>query len=243
MRKGKEEEKSVLYNLKPPFQGCDECEVCDSSCLRNVPFLESLPENEKQNLMMNSEHVRYRKGNYMFREGDSVKSICIILKGKVKLCKFDLDGREQIVGIFSDHETIWEGMLLENSHYPYSAVCLSDVSVCNIKQKDLIKILSDSNVAMKIIELLSKKLHDANERNMLLSTKSPKSRLAAFLIYREKQDHSGTVELKLEDIAASLSLRPETISRKITELESEGLIERSGKSSIKILDYYGLEEV
>jgi CRP/FNR family transcriptional regulator len=96
---------------------------------------------------------------------------------------------------------------------------------------------------MKIIELLSKKLHDANERNMLLSTKSPKSRLAAFLIYREKQDHSGTVELKLEDIAASLSLRPETISRKITELESEGLIERSGKSSIKILDYYGLEEV
>ena len=78
---------------------------------------------------------------------------------------------------------------------------------------------------------------------MILSTKDPKNRLAYFLLYREKRDHEESMQLKLEDIAASLSMRPETASRKLNELIKEGLIERVGKSCIKIIDYEGLESL
>ena len=77
---------------------------------------------------------------------------------------------------------------------------------------------------------------------MLLSTKDPKARLAAFLLYREKRDKEEIIELKLGDIAASLSMRPETVSRKIRELERENLIAKTGQSSIKLLDFQGLRD-
>ena len=134
-------------------------------------------------------------------------------------------------------------MLIEGSCFPYSAVCLVNVTVCIIYRADFINVLSDSSVALNIIAMLSRKLHDANERNMLLSTKDPKARLAAFLLYREKRDKEEIIELKLGDIAASLSMRPETVSRKISELIDEGLIKREGKSSIRIIDFEGLEEM
>lgn len=218
-------------------------EVARECSMENIPFLASMPEKEKTELLGKSEFKRIRKGSYLFHEGDNVDAIYIILKGKIKLTRYDAEGREQIVGIFAGNDTIWEGMLLEDSRFPYSGVSMINTYVCIIYRSDFVKALSDFHVALNIIALLSRKLHDANERNLLLSTKDPKARLAAFLLYREKRDHEETIDLRLEDIAASLSMRPETASRKIRELTDEGLIRRVGKSRIQILNYEGLEEV
>lgn len=217
--------------------------VAKECSTENIPFLASMPEAEKTKLIEKSELKRVRKGSYLFHEGDSVDAIYIILKGKLKLTRFDAEGREQIVGIFAKNDTVWEGMLIENSRFPYSGVSMVNTFVCIIYRSDFVKVLSDFNVALNIIALLSRKLHDANERNLLLSTKDPKARLAAFLLYREKRDHEETIDLRLEDIAASLSMRPETASRKIKELSDEGLIKRVGKSRIQILNFEGLEDV
>ena len=168
----------------------------------NIPFLASMPEEEKTKLLEKSELRRVRRGSYLFHEGDSVDAIYIILKGKLKLTRFDAEGREQIVGIFAKNDTVWEGMLIEDSRFPYSGVSMVNTFVCIIYRSDFVKVLSDFHVALNIIALLSRKLHDANERNLLLSTKDPKARLAAFLLYREKRDHEETIDLRLEDIAA-----------------------------------------
>jgi CRP/FNR family transcriptional regulator len=96
---------------------------------------------------------------------------------------------------------------------------------------------------MNTIILLSKKLHDANERNMLLSTKDPMARLAGFLLYRVDRSIDDDVVLKLDDIAASVSLRTETVSRKLREMEREGLIERLGHARIRVLDRDSLKEI
>ena len=217
--------------------------VAKECSIENIPFLASMPEKEKSEIIEKSELKRVRKGSYLFHEGDNVDAIYIILKGKVKLTRFDSEGREQIVGIFAKNDTVWEGMLLEDSRFPYSGVSMINTYVCIIYRSDFVKVLSDFHVALNIIALLSRKLHDANERNLLLSTKDPKARLAAFLLYREKRDREETIDLRLEDIAASLSMRPETASRKIKELSDEGLIRRVGKSRIQILNFEGLEEV
>ena len=42
--------------------------------------------------------------------------------------------------------------------------------------------------------------------------------------------------MRLEEMAGSLALRPETISRKLKELEREGYVKKTGQSSIKVLD-------
>jgi len=219
------------------------CGQCDAGCIDDVPFLSSIPDREKKNMVSRSVRKKVKKGGYLFREGQVVDSIYIILSGKVKLTRYDADGREQIVGIFSDGDAIWEGLLADEPYFPYSGKCLIGSTVCIIQKEDFLDVLKDPQVSYAIITMLSEKLHNANERNMYLSRRDPKERLAGFLIYRESMDRSNYIEIKLDDIAASVCLRPETVSRKISELVDEGTIERIGKSGIHIVDAGRLREI
>ena len=176
-------------------------------------------------------------------EEEPVDGIYLIHRGKVKLSTWDSEGREQIIGIFSEPDTIWEGILMGSSRYPYGGVCLTDVECSKLSRRDLEEVMQDPSVALRVIALLSQKLHDANERVRLLSTSSPRARLAGFLLLRSRHTSSDMVVLRLEDIAASIQLRPETVSRRIREMQREGLIRKEGQSGIQILDRAALERV
>ncbi len=217
------------------------CVNCGEQCISHIEFLEGLDEEKQNRVMEGAVRRTCRKGSSLFRQGDPVDAVYIIHTGRVKLCTWDPDGREQIVGLFSDKDTIWEGIFIEGSRYPYSAVCMTDVYCCRVMRKDLEKVMEDPAIAMRVIGLLSRKLHEANERVMLLSSSSPRARIAGFMLNRSRSAGSSSIVLKLDDIAASVSLRPETVSRRMRELEREGLIQKTGQSSFRILDAEGLE--
>ena len=75
-----------------------------------------------------------------------------------------------------------------------------------------------------------------------MSISDPEAKVAKFLLYRDRHDHNGVINLRLDDIAASVALRPETVSRKLSKLIELGYIERVSKSGIRILDYHNLTE-
>ncbi len=218
------------------------CTGCCELCASEIAFLQGIPEEKQSLIMQKSIHKTYRKGSTLFHEGDPVDGIFVIRKGSVKLCLNDSEGREKIVGIFSDHDTIWEGIFLEGSRYPYSAVCLNAAHICKIPRADFEDALDDTQVALRVVGMLSNKLHDANERNILLSTVDPAQRIAGFLLYRRQRSAEKWITLKLDDIASSVALRPETVSRKLKELEKAGYIRKHGQSSFEIVDFRGLEE-
>ena len=211
--------------------------------MENIPLLREMPEELQHYMNGRVEIVSLNKNEYVFREGEDAEYICIIVDGQVKLSRFDAEGRENIIMILYSHDTIWESMFLENSTFPYSAVCLTDVTVCKLYNDDFEKVLKDPNAAMRIVLLLSRKLHDANVRNMLLSTRDPKARLAGFLLYRRDRSSDNIIELRLEDIAASIGLRLETVSRKLGELQDDMVVERAGRGKLKIVDYDGLRQI
>ena len=220
-----------------------DCEQCTSRCIDKLAFFSGLPDESKRELMRRSSDKFLRKGETVFAEGDAVESIVIIRKGQIKLNTYDSEGRERIIGIFSDNDTVWEGIFLENSHYPYSAVCITDVHLCLIFRRDVEAAVSDPSIALSVINMLSNKLHDANERNMILSMSDPMSKIACFLLYRDKRSTDSAIKLRLDDIAASVGLRAETVSRYIQKLVKLGYIRKVGQSSIEITDFEALNEI
>ena len=212
-------------------------------CHGNISFLIGLPAHQQREVMDRMVWKRYPKGSVLFAQEEPVDGIYLSHRGKVKLSTWDSEGREQIIGIFSEPDTIWEGILMGSSRYPYGGVCLTDVECSKLSRRDLEEVMQDPSVALRVIALLSQKLHDANERVRLLSTSSPRARLAGFLLLRSRHTSSDMVVLRLEDIAASIQLRPETVSRRIREMQREGLIRKEGQSGIQILDRAALERV
>lgn len=213
------------------------CEDCENRCIRDIAFLYGMPDENQMEILSHSTSRQLKRGDYLFHEGDEVRSIVIIREGQVKLSSYDAEGRENIIGIFSDEETIWEGVFAGNRRYPYSAICLTDVCCCFIRRSDIESAVSNPAVALQVIHMLSSKLHDANERSRILSISEPVKRLAAFFLYRGKRSNEPVIYLRLDDIAGSVSLRPETVSRNIRKLVGDGLIEKTGQSGFVIPDY------
>lgn len=223
--------------------GCLDVEGGVQLCVEKIEFLQGIPADRKRRIIDRSSRLALRRGSVLFEEGAEVDALYIILSGRVKLSSVDSEGREKIAGIFSDHDTIWEGIFLQGSRYPYSGICLTEVHVCKLYRRDVEDVIRDPAVAQGVIGMLSRKLHDANERNLILGTSDPKARIAGLLLYRKARIGDRYITLRLDDIAASINLRPETVSRKLGELEREGRIRKRGQSSWEILDYEGLKEL
>lgn len=221
----------------------EKCRECASDCGSQILFLSGLAEEKKEYLLEGTVCGSIEKGGILFRENDRVDAIYFIRSGKVKLSSVDSDGREQIIGIFAENDIIWEGVFMEDSRYPYSAYGVTEVEYCKIDRKNLEELMEDPMVAIRTIGMLSRKLHDANERNRILNSTVPSAKLAGFLLYRARFSEDELITLTLDDIAASIHLRPETVSRKIKEMERSGLLAREGKSGIRILDQEGMREL
>lgn len=223
--------------------GCSHCKN-GIWCTKTVPLFGSLPEDVQESLIEHSIQTTKAKGSPLFRVGEKVDSVLIIRTGKIKLCKYDADGNEYILDIIHDGDAIWENLFLENAVFPYSAVCLSKVDLCEIRKSEFIQLLADRpGIAMNLISLLSLRLKDSNEKALLLSIRDPKMRLAGFLLDRDIRCVGPEIELKLDDIAASIGLRPETVSRNLSRFEKEHLIKRIGQGKILVTDRGGLKKI
>ena len=214
----------------------EECRSCRGECLKNVEFLVGLPPEKVTTLLRRAVRLTLPKGGCLFREGEACDAIYIIHRGRVKLSTYDQDGLERIAGIFVEHDTMWEGVLVPDSRYSASAIAMTEVEYCKLARKDFEEAIQEPEVAMRIIALLSKKLHDANRRNLLKSIADPKERVAGLLLYRYRRQTSDIITLRLDEMAGLIALRPDTISRKLKELEREGYVKKTGQSSIRILD-------
>lgn len=115
------------------------CKACKGECLKNVEFLIGLPPEKVVTLLKRSQRLQLKKGDILYRQGEPCDAIYIIHRGRVKICTYDQDGLERIAGIFGEHDTIWEGVLVHDSRYSTSGICMEDVDCCCLARKDLKK--------------------------------------------------------------------------------------------------------
>lgn len=227
-----------LENRKPadcPF-GRD-----DTSCMDKIRLFRGLPEKSRRELMEGVVHRSYPAGKILIEEETAVRYILVIRKGRVKICRSDAGGEEHILDILHDGQAIWHDLFLKEPVYHYSAVCLTAVDACLFSRTEFMRIITrEPEMALGLIAMLSTELTEEKEKVLLLSIRDPDTRLAGFLLDRDEKCLDGCISMKLADIAASISLRQETVSRSLTKLQKAGYIGRVGRGRIKVTDRPGL---
>ena len=209
----------------------------DTLCTSKIRLFRSLPAEAQEQLIAHSVPSTHPKGTILLQEGQQIDSILIIRKGRLKTCRLEANGEEHVLDILHDGQAIWHDMFLKDPVYHYSVVCLTDVSICEIRREEFLELLKQQpETAMSLIQMLSTELAEAKEKILLLSIRDPEVRLAGFLLDRDTRCIGPYISMRLDDIAASISLRPETVSRNITKLEKKGLIRRIGQGKIQVID-------
>lgn len=213
-------------------------------CTSKIRLFKSLPKDVQEDLVNHSDHIQYPKGKIIAQEGDIIDSVLIIRHGRIKTCRYDASGEEYIMDVLHEGQAIWHDMFLNDYTYHYNIVTLSTTMVCKIKRTDFMHLLTKyPNATMSLIAMLSTELQEAKEKAQLLSVRQPLIRLAGFLISKDTTCTNHVIRMKLDDIAASIGLRAETVSRCISKLEEQQLITRLGQGKLKVTNRSKLSEL
>lgn len=232
---------------------CDcSCEKCASRLYaQEVPIFESLSEQELDRIISVRKHMVLKKGETLFLEGEKVSKLFIISDGMIKISKNTATGKEQIINILTVGDFLGESNILgDTQESNVSATAVKSTELCTISREDLKEILySNPSICLKLLSELNKRLIEVENLSKNLSNNNPEARICCMLLeFSEKygKDINGKIEIDLplnrEGMANYCGIARETLSRKLTLLESEDIIKAIGTKKIIINNLSLLEE-
>lgn len=189
-------------------------------------FLESLPRV----LRDAAQFFEYDKGAAIFRQGDPVWAMFVVLRGQVRLCRFGRDG-EEIVLRCARRGDLFGEVALDSASYQGNAIVFEPTHLQAYPVQLFRDLLDhDAVFARQWRMLLSWQLRRARARIERLGLKRACERVRHYLL-TEGSGSAGELELAgpLKEFARELGLAHETLYRTLREMESRNEIERDGK--------------
>lgn len=181
------------------------------------------------------------KRESVFMEGDYPNFLYFVVSGKIKTHKTNYWGKEYITEIYKEGDFFGYSSLLEESGQKESATAIEDSEIVMITKQDFYQLLySNHEISLSFIKLISNNLAAAENKLIRLAYDSARKKVAEALLftYRKYVCSEGREGLAFpifrEDISAIAGISPESVSRNLTDLREEGLIEtQNGKVIIK----------
>lgn len=219
------------------------CKVCkaNGSCLSKINLFKEIGVDESKSIYLSSNHKDYEKGASIFFVGDLIDKIIILRYGKIKTSIYDEDGRENIRKIYVEGDIIGEDSIFLDKYFESNGVAIEKTGICQIDKETLRSILvKDHNFSLNMIKSLSEKVYETEKLLEILSIRDSYKRLGAFLAYRARITKGNLINLNQENIALSINMSRETVSRKLSQMEEEGYIENQAYKKIRIKNLPGL---
>jgi len=208
----------------------------------------AIPEPDMARLAAAAVVMEAHSGHSFIEEGQPASSFFNVTRGTAKLYKLLPDGRRQITGFVTTGHFL--GLAVSDT-YAFSAEAIDTVRYCRFPRAQLRHLLDDFPLMEKrLLEVASNELVAAQEQMLLLGRKTARERLASFLMMQSRhgvpcQHPRARFPLPMTrgDIADYLGLTIETVSRTLTKLRTEGIIEIPSTTEIAILHRGALESL
>jgi CRP/FNR family transcriptional regulator, cyclic AMP receptor protein len=183
-------------------------------------------------------------GRSFYRASEPSEVLFILKKGEVVLSRVNEDGKRLITATLKAG-TVFGEMPLIGQHMHYSeAEALTDCLICSMSRRDVLDLIGRYPViGLRIAEVLSQRLRDAEERLEEMAFQGLRERLASLLLrLAGETDWRGNPVIKgltHQHLAEILGTYRETISTTLSEFKADGVIE-VGRKRITIVDPEGL---
>lgn len=178
--------------------------------------------------------VAYRQGDEIYAQGDEGDAVYRVLSGGVRASRLLSDGRRQISGFYYGGDLFG---LETGAGRHASAEAVMDTRVLVVRRSRLEHYgpLGES-LERALWSATSDALTRAQEHMMLVARKSALERVAGFLDEIAERFGGDWVDLPMprQDIADFLGLTIETISRMLTQLQHDEIVEFRGCRRFRI---------
>lgn len=224
------------------------CHRCTNGlCIKKVTMFQSISEHHLREIINLTGHKSVEKGTVLCHEGDDANLMYIINEGIVKLSKYNVEGKEQILDVRYSGQTFGEYHVLSHMPYHYTATTLSATKICTLEKSKLKLILLDyPDINQNIIVELAKQIIKSEDLVQSLSLVNSDSKVAYILLELLKSSPNESIidlPLSREEMANYAGVTRETMSRRLSEFSTHKIIETIGYKRIKILNKIALEDM
>ena len=213
----------IPIKIDSAWKGTSDCRSCG---IRDMVLFADLNEQDFSQIHTPIDDLVFSPQAALFGEGEEAKGIFTIRQGMVKLLRSTIDGRERIVRVLRQGDVCGiEAMA--TARYDTEAVALVETSVCRIPLSVLHHLAAHSpRLHVRLMQKWQQALKDADDWLAELNFGTARQRVAGLALKMRDPEHPGQTRFfAREDMGAMLDLKLETVSREISSLVREGVIQ------------------
>jgi len=214
------------------FQNCASCSLRAKAVARDLTDAKSATFQKLRHFL------QYKARQTVFYEGHTCLGLYILCSGKVKLTRSSARGQRQIVRIAEGGELLEKHVFRDEACHEVTCETLEPCHICFIdRQRYLELIRRNSELAIRLIQLLSSELGIRMDQRDLFAIRTGRERLAALLLelggrFGQKAGKGTLVGINLTrgELADMAGVAAETAIRLLRAFRQEGLISLDRRS-------------
>lgn len=212
------------------WRGTADCRQCG---IRDMVLFADLRDEDFALIHAPIDDMELAAGQVLVRLGEAATSLYTLRCGLIKLVRNTVDGRQRIVRVLRAGDVVGLEALIGPT-YDSDAIALTPIQVCRLPLQVVLRLQRETpRLHQRLLEKWHHSLKEADDWLADLNFGTARQRVAGLLLKMRTDPASDeTAVFSREDMGAMLDLKLETVSRTLSGLVREAIIEpldRSGR--------------
>lgn len=184
----------------------------------------------------------FAPGALLFRQGEAVRLVYRVLSGAVISYRLLSDGRRQVTGFHLPGDFLG---LEAGVEHATTTEALCRVDALAMERTELAgRAATDVDLARALWQVTVRAFRRSEDHALILARQGATERVAAFLLeFAERTGWPEIIDLPMtrQDIADHVGLTIHTVSRTLSQLQAQGLVEARSSRHVRLLQRHRLE--
>jgi len=224
-------------------------EDCADCPIRHRAVCARCEADELRTLEQMKYYRTFEPGQTVIWSGDRMDFVASVVEGIATLSQTMEDGRTQMVGLLLPSDFVGRP---GRDNAAYDVTATTKLTMCCFRRGPFEELMQRTpHIGQRLLEMTLDELDAAREWMLLLGRKTAREKIASLLAIIARRDASlklsttsGQIVFDLpltrEAMADYLGLTLETVSRQISALKRDGVIELEGKRHVTVPDFEAL---
>ncbi len=202
--------------------------------LRHTQLFNGVGEEEIQSMLgcLGTTAEKYKKGEYVFRQGELISNIAILVEGQLFIRRDDYWGNSNIINSIELGEMFGEAYITPNSGVlPNNVIAAKDSTVLFFEAKKIITTCPSAcrfhaMIVQNLIYAISDKNRKLVQKLSHMSNRSIREKLISYLSEESNKQNSPSIAIPFnrQQLADFLSVDRSAMSNELCKMRDDGLI-------------------
>ncbi len=182
-----------------------------------------------------------RRGQILYSQEDRAEVLFLLKRGRVQLYRLTPSGKRLELAVIEPGTFFGEMPFIGESLRHTFAEAAEDSLICVMSRADIERLMRErSEVALRMIEVLGRRLALCEARLEEMAYRSVPARIAAVLMRLSQGQDRGVVSITHQELGDMIGALRESVTKVLDEFQRDGLVEL-GRGRVTLRDVAGLQ--